>query len=519
MIKKTFPWKIPGQRGFGSLLFVFLFLAISWYYDYHRILTYKPQSIHKWRQSDCASITLNYYQHGMKFFHPEVHNLASDNRTTGYAVGECPVLYYFIASLYKIFGHHDLIYRLVNTFLFLIGLFALYKFLERWLNDPFWGITLSLLFFTSPVVVYYANNYLTDSTSFAFVLLGWYFFFNHYASRKQRSLYVAFLFFTLAGLLKITSAINVIALLGLYITGLFKWSGMKEFGNQLSLRLKTLLPFAVYFMILIAWYLFAIHYNRIHQTEFFSTQIWPIWDLSKETILWIRDQMREYWFRDYFHILVHILLLVCFITILVFWKKIHPVLLTLTLLMFAGTLLFSILWFYAFGNHDYYIIGLLTFPVFILLSLADLLVKRYPGIMKSVITKVLFLMFLLFNVYYAGQRLQWRYKGWINDYPANKDLYEVTPYLRSLGITAEDKVISLPDPTPCYSLYLMNQKGWTERYRYNTDSLKIEESIALGAKYLILTGEEVAQRPYLQYFMKKPIGKYNEVSIYSIYEY
>jgi len=518
MTKKASPWNTLARRGFSSLLFVILFLAISWYYDYHNILTFKPQSIHKWRQSDCASITLNYFQHGMNFFKPEVHNLASDNRTTGYAVGECPILYYFIASLYKIFGHHDLIYRLVNTFIFFIGLFALYKLLERWLNDPFWGITLSLIFFTSPVVVYYANNYLTDTTSFAFVLMGWCFFFNFYDSGKFRLLYISFLFFTIAGLLKITSAINVIALIGLYLINSFGWFRMKQDGNQLPVNLKTLLPFAFYFTVIVAWYLFAIHYNRLHQTEFFSTQIWPIWDLSKDTILWIRDQMSELWFRDYFNITMHLLLLVSFITILLLWKKIHPVLFTLTVLMFAGAVLFSILWFYAFGNHDYYIIGLLIFPVFIFLALADSLNQTYPRIMKSTVTKAVFSLFLLFNIYYAGQHLHWRYTGWINDYPANRDLYDVTPYLRSLEISPEDKVISLPDPTPCYSLYLMNQRGWTEHYRNNTDSLKIEQSIGLGAKYLILTGDEVTKRPYLQHFTQNKLGQFGTVSIYSLME-
>lgn len=516
MTEKTFPWNTTAKRGFASLLFVILFLAVSWYYDYHDILTYKPQSIHKWRQSDCASITLNYYQHGMKFFQPEVHNLASDNRTTGYAVGECPVFYYLVAGLYKIFGHHDLIYRLVNSLLFFLGLFALYKILERWLDDSFWGISLTLLFFTSPVVVYYANNYLTDTTSFAFVLMGWHFFFSFYFTRKYRFFYVSFLFFTIAGLLKVTSAINGIALLGLYLTHSFGWPGLKKSDNRLSFRSGIVLPFIGYFLVIISWYLFAIHYNHLHQTEFFSTRIWPIWDLSKETILWIREQMRALWFRDYFHITVHLLLMVCFVAVLVLWKKIHPLLLTLTLLFFAGVVLFSVLWFYAFGNHDYYIIGLLIFPVFIFLSLAHFLTQRYPGIMKSVTTKVLFALFLLFNIYYAGQRLEWRYNGWINDYPENKDLYEVTPYLRSLGIRPEDKVISLPDPTPCFSLYLMNQRGWTEHYRNNTDSLKIEESIALGAKYLILNGGEVTQRPYLQHFMQNKRGQFGTVSIYSL---
>lgn len=516
MINKAFPWKIPERRGLGSLLFLFLFLTISWYYDYHKILNYKPQSIHKWRQSDCASITLNYYQHGMKFFHPEVHNLASDNRTTGYAVGECPILYYFIASLYKVFGHHDLIYRLVNTLLFFLGLFALYKILERWLDDSFWGISLALLFFSSPVVVYYANNYLTDTTSFAFVLMGWYFFFSFYTTRKFRLLYVSFLFFTLAGLLKITSAINVFALLGLYVIYLFGWLREKGNGNRLPLNFKTLLPFAFFFIVVFAWYLFALHYNRIHQTEYFSTQIWPLWNLSRETRQWIIGQIQQYWLMDYFYKGTLIFFCLVLLYFGIAHRRIHPVLMVLSLFLFVEAVLFTLLWYYAFGNHDYYIIGLLVIPIFLLLAFTDSLHQNHPRIMKSWITKGLFSLFILYNIHYAAQRLEWRYHGWINDYPVYKDLYEVTPHLRSVGINPEDKVISLPDPTPCYSLYLMNQRGWTERYEYNRDSLGIIESISYGAQYLILTGNEVKQRPYLQYFMKNKIGQFNTISIYSL---
>jgi len=515
MLKNFVPWKITTGRATGSILFIISFLAISWYYDYHQILTYKPQSIHKWRQSDCASITLNYYQHGMSFFHPEVHNLASDNRTTGYAAGESPILYYFIASLYKLFGHHDLIYRLVNTLILFLGLFALFKLLEEWFHDTIWGILLALLFFTSPVVVYYGNNYLTDTTSFAFVLMGWYFFFKFYTFRKQRQIYFSLLFFTIAGLLKVTAAINVFAILGLFFINYMGWLRMKQ-EVRITLNLKTFLPFIFYFMVMISWYLYAIHYNRLHQTEYFSTQIWPIWELSGETILWIRDQMKQYWLKDYFHFSVQILFFAAFIFIVLKKKKTNPVLTILTLLIFAGVVLFTILWFYAFGNHDYYIIGLFILPVFILLSLGDSIKKMYPRFFSSLVPKVAFALFLLFNIYYAGQRLEWRYKGWINDYPSNKDLYNVTPYLRSLGIGAGDKVISLPDPTPCYSLYLMNQKGWTEHYRNNTDSLKIEQSIALGAKYLVVTGSETQERPYLQHFTRNKLGQFGNIYIFSL---
>jgi len=143
-----------------NLRFVFLLLAVALVYDYPSILCKRPQSVHHWRQSDCASMSLNYYQTGMCFFKPQTHNLTSDNNTTGYvATSEIPIGYYFVAILYKVFGPHDFIYRVVNTLIFLLGLFYLFKICCLLFNDFFWSSVVTLFFFTSPVLVYYGNNY------------------------------------------------------------------------------------------------------------------------------------------------------------------------------------------------------------------------------------------------------------------------------------------------------------------------------------------------------------------------
>src|SRR3972149_5808757 len=110
------------KKNYSSLLFILALLCVSFFYNYHEIVFKRPQSVHKWRQSDCASIALNYYQNGMDFFHPETHNLTSDGGTTGKCqTSEIPILYYSVAILYTIFGYHDFIFRLVNTLLFFLG--------------------------------------------------------------------------------------------------------------------------------------------------------------------------------------------------------------------------------------------------------------------------------------------------------------------------------------------------------------------------------------------------------------
>ncbi|HBO76234.1 MAG: hypothetical protein A2W97_11745 [Bacteroidetes bacterium GWE2_40_63] len=92
------------KKHLPSLIFILLLVAIGFMYRYHQTLFYQPQSVHKWRQSDCASIALNYYQGGMHFFQPETHNLTSDGGITGKAfTSEVPFLYFGVALLYNFF--------------------------------------------------------------------------------------------------------------------------------------------------------------------------------------------------------------------------------------------------------------------------------------------------------------------------------------------------------------------------------------------------------------------------------
>ncbi len=168
-----------------GLRFLFFLLLLAVLYNYPSILLKRPQSVHHWRQSDCASITLMYSQTGMHFFEPQTHNLTAAGNTSGYnATSEVPLQYYFIATLYKIFGYHDFIYRLVNTLIFLLGLFYLFKTCYALFDDFFWSSAIALFFFTSPVLVFYGNNFLSDTSALAFALIAWHYFFRYYQEKK-----------------------------------------------------------------------------------------------------------------------------------------------------------------------------------------------------------------------------------------------------------------------------------------------------------------------------------------------
>ena len=78
---------------FGSFLriaFPVLALGIFSTFRGPEIFKFQPQSHHQWRQSDCLSLALNYYQFELPFLEPQVHNLLAEE---GKSVSEFPVLY------------------------------------------------------------------------------------------------------------------------------------------------------------------------------------------------------------------------------------------------------------------------------------------------------------------------------------------------------------------------------------------------------------------------------------------
>ncbi len=515
------------KKHYPSILFILLLLIVSFYYGYNEIIFKRPQSIHKWRQSDCASIALNYYQDGMKFFEPETHNLTSDGGTSGKGcTSEIPILYYSIASLYMFFGYHEYIYRMFNTLLFFLGLFYLFRLMRFMLKDVFWAITLTLLFFTSPVLVYYGNNYLSNSSSLAFSIIGWYYFIRFYFERKPKWFYVSMFVFLIAAALKVTALFSLFAITGIYVLELLGLKKFKTKGKIFNQPVRQVVSIFSIFVIISLWLFYAHNFNQKHDCTYFSTTIFPIWSLSSTEINVVADNINKIWIDEYFHKSVLFFLIICLVFIVAFFRKNNKLLIFSILFIFVEVILYIILQFWTFADHDYYVIGIYILPVLIVVTAFDVLKRHFNKIFNSKIFKIGFFIFLLFNIYYAHHKIKDRYKGWMNDYQQNIDVYSITPYLRQTGILPGDTVISIPDWSNA-SLYLMNQKGWTEytdeRFnrgapiRYNQDSIGIQHSIDKGARYLIVNGiKELYNKPYLQSYCTNLIGHYNNVLIFNL---
>jgi hypothetical protein len=240
-------------RVYGRVVLLLAVLLVSHLYDYERIVKLRPQSIHVWRQTDCTSLAYNYYKKDFNFFHPQIHNHQGDNWESGAAVGEAPIFYYFIASIYKVFGFKEVVHRALNLIVFYLGLLALYEVCFLLLANVFWSVCIPILLFTSTVIAFYANNFLIDPVALSFCFWGYYFFFRT-RSGNSTGYGLAALFFTIAGLLKITVFISGIAV-ALFIV----IEGWRAFGFKRMFKenLRNYLPFVFSFATIAAWYVFA----------------------------------------------------------------------------------------------------------------------------------------------------------------------------------------------------------------------------------------------------------------------
>lgn len=521
-------------------------IVLFFVYGFHEILFLRPQSMHQWRQTDCLQIAHNYLTDSWNFFSPSIHNLFSDNETTGKTIGEFPLLYYFVAILWKIFGEHEFIFRIITLAYFFVGLYYFYKLLLSLLNNTFWAFSLTLLLFTSPLLVFYSNNFLTNVPALSSVLIGWYCFYSYYKTKSYKSLCLCILFFTLGGLFKMTAYISFVLLGFFYVVDSYRTLIQKKEGKIFVATKTCLVVFLLSLITITVWYSYAHYFTSIHGGKFTFNGLWPIWEMNdgqlQNIIKFIKQIIIHQVFNKY--------TLMVFIGMLVFliadFKKLNRFILASIVLLFIGVSLFVLLWFQALDAHDYYVINLIILPLFILVSFVWHLKSNYPRVYNSAVIKISFFIFLVFNVSYATNNIKMRYWGHFNysdKYPklfcekAEIDFWwwtgsqnqlealnDIEEYNRSIGIKKTDLVVFIPDQGFSTSLYLMNQKGWTsgfgiENYPDTPPEKKIKDKVNnKNLKYLFVGDSTSLEKVYLAPFLSNHVGHYNGINIYKLKE-
>ena len=505
------------------ILFCFAFVLLSWWFHYFEIFNYAPHATHSWRQTDSTSFVQNYYEDGLKFFSPRIHN--SERGDGLVCPSEFPILYYLTALIWKIFSPHDGVLRILNFLILVIGLFSLSKITLHLTNDIFYALAVPLLLMGSPIIAFYGFNFLPNAPAFGLALSGMLCFFYFYKNQNPKWLLGSGLLFLIGGLLKVTVLVPFIAIFIIFLlekTKLVNFDSKKIFPNNW-----WTLPFFVgIFLIIFGWMMWVKNYNLQHDSSVFITKAKPIWSLSGAKIKSIWDWILRDGVPQYYHFTTRYLIVLLSIFLLFFMRKKQPkIMYTLNLLIALGTVGIFLLLYQQFFIHDYYVIDNMVFPSTIFVSSFYIFKKYYPKISNHILTKLAIGAFIFFNLWVARQSIEERYNNAFShifnpnyEVTHNKKM-EAQAFLKNLGITKNQKVIAIPDASPNFNLNYLNLRGWSE-FAISARPFTpfyTEAFIQQGAQYLIITDENYLKHKHFQPFIKYPLGNFeNAIFVFDL---
>ncbi len=524
-----------------NVTFILVIVALAWVYSFPHILPLRPSSVHQWRQADCLSLADNYYEGNWNLFKPSLHLLFSDNETSGKSAGEFPVLYYIVALLWKIFGKHEYIFRLLTFAISFAGMFALFKLAFALLKDLFWAMATVMFLFSSPIYVYYTNNFLINVPAFSLMLVAVWFFYLFWQSGRNKYLIWSMSFFLVVGLFKISTLMSFLIIGLMFLLEVLGIVKFKAEGKVFVEPRKQIFPFLGVLAGVAMWYLYTNHYNHVHGGKYTLNYVQTYWASSKDQIHACLKSLKNFIVFQVLSIPSYLYLCLCIIYLGFNFRKLNTVWKMAIPVLLIGYYCFVMLFFYSLNSHDYYHIDFLIIPLVIHLGFLHFLQKNDTAFFHAALFKYFFSAFLLWNIVYCANNMHMRYwgpsekneyvteliapkvevDGWAYSHWAyrNKAYETVTPVLRRMGIQRADAVICPDDFSYSITLYLMDQVGWTNVDSQLKDSSAINDRILHGAKYMMIVDTTVMHQAFLKAYEQYELPMYLNLHIYDLRPY
>ena len=435
-----------------------------------------------WRQCETASIARNFYYDGMNIFYPQV---LWGGTTEGY-IGQTEFhLYPFlVAILYKLFGVHEFLGRLVSILAFCGGSVFLYKLARKYTDKT--SSLIALLFYTfNPYMFFYSRSFQPES-SMLFFSIAMLYFFSEWIDKEGRWRFALMtLCATLAFLIKIPTICLGLPLLYLCLRK-YKFN----FIIQWQLWLFAFLSIIPAFL----WYKHSYYLGSINGLT------WSIFELSRlsiyfESYFYRRVFCTEIFQRDLIYIGAIFLVLGIISTI----KKkdlrfIQYWLLAIIIFFFIGAKLTA--------HHTYYTIPIIA-PASILIGYAISNSIKLINAYKITGTKrvVLFSLFIFLVVslpIIGYHKITGRYKAerLEKDYPV-----QIVGKIVDETIPKKDLIIGSLWGGP-EILYYSGRRGWATG-AYDCSIEHIENCRQKGASYFVTTEQDEIDSNVLDYLKNK----------------
>jgi hypothetical protein len=517
-IKIDLKWRLLG------LLLLLSFVYAFWQHFFDPI-----QPIHECRKADSLSQAIQFSKGG-HLLGPKTHSIS--NFGTQEAAAEFPVIYYVVGQIWRLFGYHLWMAKLLSLGYLLTAIIAFRNVLLWYFKSEKITLVFSGVIFSIPVLIYYADTLLPDVFSFASLLLAGSFFLKYAQGRKVTSGLSFGFFLALAVLIKITALIAVLSFVGAF----FFYSLHKKNRAYWQDR-RTLFSIAVLLSTMILtylWYSYAIRYNARHHSSIFSTTIRPIWEVDAATRWRIIKLLLDEHLKEIMQPILFVVVLIA-VLILALRSQIVLFLKYWVLIALIGISAYFILWFWVFEVHDYYFIEVLFFP---LTLLALLLEKRSHLIANHRVRQWVFGLGLSFiflntlsftqvaagnqnvivkNTFLTSQFIRGNW-GWFyfNHQEGLQQLQDQTPALQRL-IAPTDTVFCFSDPYPNIHLSTIDRSGFSG-YGFRahvSDSFMIRRWIGMGASKLLLLQADTAN-PVIKPYLTHQLYHQNKVFVYDL---
>lgn len=466
-----------------TLLLLSVAIALFAYFGLYQYIEHGPFGMHQGAQADRASIALNYAHESMNFLKPRVMENRSMNGITGM---EFPIIAYAVAFFYNIFEYNPFFYRLIEALLFLAGQYAAWKIAGFFITKITHRILFHILWVSSPILIFYSNNFLPEVPALSLSLLAWYQFFRYYYGIEPRKSLLGFsIFSSLAALIKITYLIPIIALFLLIL--MQKRLKIAEFPQKTRFIVHLIIPV----LVVPIWYEYARYLTDISYNLHFLQKINPPESIA-EFIENSRYALNTWIDGVYPREFIILLMLVWVYTLQRHYRNLD-ILGWISIALFFGFLSIFVLFNRQFRYHDYYFVAAIPYLFFTMLYIYKQHLEQrmiFNGIV-GIITLVGLFISPIVNARHTKKQVNATYtKGdyYCQNVLPNIEDMEVTRAFINREMGSGELIVAF-DPSPNTLLYYLERQG----IRLAPD---FEEILSVGIIQSKLDEKSLAQ-PYI----------------------
>jgi hypothetical protein len=449
------------------------------------------------------------------------------------SASEFPLYYYIIGNLWKLTGKSHLLYRSISLFLLLAASCCLFRMIRKFTASLWISYGASMLYFLSPVMVVYGNQFVIDAPIVNAAVIGVFLLLLYHEKGSKVAWLSGYLILMICGMSKPTVLMPLIAILLSFYPRFSK----KDFwlhGIGIALVLSGTL----------GWILYVEAYNETFSGLLFLRSTAPIWTLSAEKIMEIWPMFLRNVLPYLLPLPALLMLVVIFIGSLFFTIDARYIgLRRMLILSWLGALLYLALFFQIMDVHDYYMLEL-TWLIPLTLVHAYITGKYFfenssAGfvVLRAFILIAVLIMTLRSTAYYRLRHnptdpaltqvedwvtpheiefLRWVQYHYEQDYQPLKVL---STELDALHIGLDARISVVPDPSPCTALYLLNRYGYSG-YHYSPEfiaGLSYPEYFrSRGAQYYVLHNRNLFSDPLYVPMNGKLIYSKPGVRVYDI---